>query len=325
MQRILIVKTSSLGDVVHNLPVVTDMQRAYGPGHFTVDWVVEEAYADLPRMHAGVARVLPVALRRWRKDWLGDAARRERAAFRELLNQQSYDVVLDTQGLMKSALLARLARLNPDGLRVGASWNTVREPLASLLYHKRFPLDTELHAVERLRGLAAAALGYPVVGAPDFGLSVAHQPFDWLPHPAYAVLLFATARSEKRWPLDHWAVLGRRLAATNTITVLPWGSSNELDTARKLAEQIPDAIVAPALGLASLGALLGGARVVVGVDTGLTHYAAALGARVVTLFNATPRWQYAPYWSPLAVSIGDEGAQPGLAQVAGTLQGLGIL
>jgi len=325
MQRILIVKTSSLGDVVHNLPVVTDMQRAYGPGHYTVDWVVEEAYADLPRMHTGVTRVLPVALRRWRTDWLGEDVRRERAAFRELLGQESYDVVLDTQGLMKSALLARVARLNAGGVRVGASWNTVREPLASLFYHKRFPLDTEMHAVERLRGLAAQALGYPVVGTPDFGLRPAARTFEWLPHPAYAVLLYATARSEKRWPLEHWAVLGRRLAATNTITVLPWGSAGELETARKLAAEIPDAIVAPALGLTDLGTLLGGARVVVGVDTGLTHYAAALGARVVTLFNATPRWQFAPYWSATAVSIGDEGEQPGLAQVAGTLQGLGIL
>lgn len=325
MPRILIVKTSSLGDVVHNLPVVTDIQRAFPPGHFTIDWVVEEAYADLPRQHPGVSRVLPVALRRWRNDWFGATVKRERAAFLELLQQEAYDVVLDTQGLIKSALIARSARLAPGGVRIGATWDTAREPLASLLYHRRRPVDTALHAVERLRGLAAGALDYPVIGSPDFGLAASSRDFEWLPHPVYAVFLYATARLEKSWPASHWAVLGKRLAATNTVTVFPWGTAAEHELATQIAAQVPDAIVAPRLQLDELSSLFAKARIVIGVDTGLTHLAAALGSRVLALFSATPRWRFAPYWNPTAVSLGDEGEPPSLGQVAGTLQGLGIL
>lgn len=325
MQRILIVKTSSLGDVVHNLPVVTDMLRFSEPGQLVIDWVVEEAYAELPRMHPGVARVLPVALRRWRTDWFGPEVKAERAAFRTVLNEQSYDFVLDTQGLLKSALLARMARLNSNGARIGANWNTVREPLASLFYHRRYAIDQRRHAVERLRDLIGRALDYPVIGTPDFGLQLPPAQFEWLPHPAYAVLVHPTSRAEKGWPPHLWVTLGRRLAASNITPVLTWGTPQEELVARALAREIPDAIVPPRMNLAKVAVLLDGARVVVGVDTGLTHLAAALGARVVALFGATPRWRFAPYWNPSAVSLGDAGVQPGMAEVAGALQGLGVL
>jgi heptosyltransferase I len=325
MQRILIVKTSSLGDVVHNLPIVTDMHRFFEPAELIVDWVVEEAYAELPAMHPGVSRVLPVALRRWRTDWFGATVKAERAAFRQKVCEVAYDAVLDTQGLLKSALLARSARLVDGGLRIGANWRGAREPLASLFYNRRMAVDAGLHAVERLRSLAASGLDYPVVGGPDFGLQVPQRTFDWLPHPAYAVMLHATSRAEKSWPADRWVTLGRRLAASNIVPVFVWGSPGEEVVARELAAQISDAIVPPRMRLSELAALLDGARVVVGVDTGLTHLAAALGSRVVALFGATPRWRFAPYWNPIAVSLGDDGVQPALAEVAASLQGLGVL
>jgi len=325
MQRILIVKTSSLGDVVHNLPVVTDMLRFSEPGQVQIDWVVEEAYASLPRMHPNVTRVLPVALRRWRNDWFGPETKRERAAFRAVLEEVAYDAVIDTQGLLKSALVARMAKLAPGGVRIGATWGTAREPLASLFYHRRLKIDLHRHAVERLRDIVGRALDHPVIGTPDFGLRVPDAHFDWLPHPAYAVLVHPTSRSEKSWPPHQWVTLGRRLAASNITPVLTWGSPSEELVARALAREIPDAIVPPRLDLPQVAALLDGARVVIGVDTGLTHLAAALGARVVALFGATPRWRFAPYWNPIAVSLGDDGQQPGMAEVAGALQGLGVL
>jgi len=324
MQRILIVKTSSMGDVIHNMPVIADLHAAFGPGQVAIDWVVEEAYAELPQMHAGVARVLPVALRRWRKQWLSRQACRERSLFRDQLREVSYDAVLDTQGLLKSALLARVARLNPDGARIGAGWGSAREPLASLFYQRRYPVDARLHAVERLRALAAQAFAYQVEGKPDFGLRTPTAQFAWLQHANYAVLLHATSRAEKSWPADRWTALGGKLAAAGIHAVLPWGSPAEQAAARTLADAIPGALVAPKLSLGKAAALMAGARAVIGVDTGLTHLAATLDVPVVALFGATARWRFAPYWSPRAVSLGDAGVQPQAEAVGAALIELGV-
>lgn len=325
MQRILIVKTSSMGDVIHNLPVIADLHAAFGAGQITIDWVVEEAYAELPQMHSGVARVLPVALRRWRKSWFSRSVCRERDHFRSQLREFPYDAVLDTQGLLKSALLARAARLTPDGVRIGAAWGSAREPLAALFYQRRYPVDARLHAVERLRSLAAQAFEYQVEGLPTFGLRMPPAQFPWLQHADYAVLLHATSRAEKTWPVKRWATLGAQFAAAGIHAVLPWGSAAEQIAARALADTIPGALVAPRLTLAKAAALMAGARAVVGVDTGLTHLAATLDVPVVALFGATARWRFAPYWSARAVSLGDAGVQPEAAAVVAALQELAVL
>ena len=180
MSRTLIIKTSSMGDVIHNLPIVADMRRARPD--MAIDWVVEEAYADLVRLHPGVDRVIPIALRRWRAEGFGKATRAERTAFRTQLREQRYDLVLDTQGLIKSALVARSARVTADGIRAGFSFGLVREGMARLFYDRGYRVDKRLHAIERLRALAAAAVGYAndSLGPPQFGLRVPPQHFDFL-------------------------------------------------------------------------------------------------------------------------------------------------
>lgn len=324
-KRLLIVKTSSMGDVVHNLPVVSDILRAQP--EWSIDWVVEEAYAQLPAMHPGVRRVLPVAVRRWRKNWFDATVRCERKAFLHALRSQAYDAVIDTQGLLKSAIIARCASLRGDGWRAGADRFTAREGLASWLYQRRFPVDAQLHAVERLRSLVSQALDYPVSGLPEFGLAVAPSRSPWLPGAGSApwvVLLHATSRAEKSWPEAHWVELGQWLASQGCVAVLPWGSGAEHQAAEAIAVRIPGACVAPRLDLREAAGVLVGARAVVGVDTGLTHLAAALGVPVVALFGATPRWRFAPYWSPCAVSLGDAGVQPDVAATRAALLGLGV-
>ena len=164
--RILLVKTSSLGDVIHNLPVVTDL-RTHFPGA-SIDWVVEEGFADIARLHPGVARVIPVALRRWRKSLLAPATWQEMGAFRTTLKEQSYDLVIDTQGLVKSALITRMAR----GKRCGYAATAAREPLAARFYDATFEVAKDLHAVLRNRQLAALAAGYEATTAPDYGIAV---------------------------------------------------------------------------------------------------------------------------------------------------------
>jgi heptosyltransferase-1 len=322
MSRVLIIKTSSLGDVVHNLPIVEDILEARPDT--VIDWVVEEAYADLPRMHQRVNRVIPVAQRRWRRSRSAQVAA-ERGAIEALLQEEPYDVVLDTQGLLKSALLARMARLNPGGERLGFSRRLAREGLARLFYDRGFDVLPHLHAVERLRSLAAQAMGYAVSGGPRFGLSPPVTRFEWLPEQPYCVLLHATSRPEKSWPAAEWQALMAALAAQGLTCVLPHGSDLEYQAALDLARGQPAALVAPRLPLAEAAALLARACFVVGVDTGLTHLGAALDVPTIALFGATPRWRYAPYWSARAVSLGENKRQPRVSEVIGALVGLGVL
>lgn len=339
MSRLLIVKTSSMGDVIHNLPVVADIRRERP--ELVVDWLVEEAYAELVGLARGVDRVLPVAFRRWRRNPGDPAMREERRAFSAALRSRRYDVVLDTQGLVKSAWLARRARLAPGGHRVGFSTGLAREPLARLFYDRGHAVDPRLHAVERMRALAAAALGYAKhpLGPPRFDIDVPVRAFAWLPASPtarHAVLLHATARPEKAWPHEYWVALIARLAAAAVTPVLPSGTAVEREAAEALVREAsrslaPDGvrpIVAPPLSLPDVAALLASASVVVGVDTGLLHLAAALRTPTVGLFGATPRWRYAPYWSDRAVNLGgfgELGAQPAVSDVIDGLVQLDVL
>ena len=363
MTRVLLIKTSSMGDIVHNLPVVADIRRALPDA--TIDWVVEESYVELVGLATGLARILPVAQRRWRRSAPGGVRRDERRAFRDALRAERYDVVLDTQGLVKSALIARQARLAPNGVRAGFALGLVREGLARLFYDRGYPVDRRLHAIERMRALAAAALGYPPPDdRPRFLLDVPARRFPWIadghgdasherpggvepagpvgpvgPPVRYAVLLHATARPEKAWPVEHWATLIDAFRAAGIVPVLPSGNAAERDAAERLAETSRtasngsarpriDAVAAPPLTLVDAAALLAGATAVVGVDTGLFHLAAALDVPTVGLFGATPRWRYAPYWSARSISLGGFGtlgAQPEADAVIDALERLGVV
>ena len=279
--RILIVKTSSLGDVIHNLPVVSDIRR-----HFpdvVVDWCVEEGFAAIPRLHPGVGKIIPVAVRRWRKNLFKAATWREIAGFRRTLQAAPYDAIIDTQGLLKSALMASLAH----GPALGYAADSAREPMAARFYDRKFSVSRELHAVVRNRRLAAAALGYAADGEPDYGIEAVSAGFTWMPHRPYVVFLTATSRDDKLWPEANWLALGLLLNAQGISAVLPGGSAVERERARRLAAGIPGAVAAPAMTIPDLASLLAGGRAAVGVDTGLTHLAAALKVPTVALYTAT--------------------------------------
>lgn len=272
-----------MGDVIHNLPVVTDIRRHWPDAQ--IDWVVEQPFADIPRLHPGVADVLPVALRRWRRALTERETWREMGAFRRALRAESYDLVLDTQGLVKSAAIAALAY----GKTHGMDWWSAREPLAALFYDQRRPVMKGRHAVWRNRALAALAAGYPIpTDPPDYGLPatpLAGPAFE-LPSD-YAVCLHATSRDSKLWPAAHWIALAARLARPGIAAVLPWGNARERARAQALAREAASAIVLPALSLAELADVLRGARAVVGVDTGLVHLAAALERPTVAIYTDT--------------------------------------
>ena len=279
--RILLVKTSSLGDVIHNLPVVSDIRRHF-PGA-TIDWCVEEGFATIPRLHPGVEEIIPVAVRRWRKALFRASTWQEMATLQAQLRNHVYDAVIDTQGLLKSALIACRAR----GPLSGYAADSAREPLAARCYDCRFSVATSEHAVVRNRQLAAAALGYAVAGEAEYGIEAPAVSFGWLPAGPYVVFLTATSRDDKLWPEAHWMLLGRQLQALGLALVLPAGSPAERERAARLAVTLPGAVAAPPLSIGELASLLAGARVVIGVDTGLSHLAVALQTPTVAVYVAT--------------------------------------
>lgn len=317
MRSILLIKTSSLGDVIHNLPVVSDLRRIWP--EVAIDWVVEEGFAALPRLHPGVREVIPVAIRRWRKKLPQRETWRELRGFVRTLRQTHYDLVIDTQGLLKSALITRMAH----GLRCGYSAEVARERWAAWAYDCRYTIPTNAHAVERNRWLAAAAAEYSLEDLPlRYGIHARVAAPDWLPSTPFCVLLSATSRDDKLWPENHWVELGRRLHAQGLRVVLPSGSPRERERAERIAAAIPDALAAPASDLDTLTAMLEAAQAIVGVDTGLTHLAAGLGRPVVALYVATDPGLTGVYAGALAVNLGGKGQMPQPPEVFNSLQGL---
>ena len=304
--RILLVKTSSLGDVIHNLPVVTDLRTRFPDA--SIDWVAEEGFADIPRLHPGVRHVIPVALRRWRKSLLAPATWGEIGAFRAALKEQIYDLVIDTQGLLKSALIARMAR----GKHCGYTPNAAREALAAHFYDACFDVPQELHAVLRNRQLAALAGGYAAAPAPDYGIAVPSAPTSTGPT---AVLLTATSRDDKLWPEERWIEVGQALHERGLKSLLPAGSAMERERAARIAQAIPGAGILPPMRLAELAGQLAAARIVVGVDTGLVHLAAALGRPVVALFSASDPALTGVLASTPAFNLGSRGQPPSVGDV----------
>ncbi len=311
--RLLLVKTSSLGDVIHNLPIVTDILRHYPEAK--IDWCVEESFAAIPRLHPGVGQVIPVAVRRWRKKLLQAATWREVSAFRQAVRQCGYHLVLDTQGLAKSALIARQAR----GPLAGYAADSAREPLAARFYDRHFSVDKAVHAVERNRLLAAAALGYSLDAAVDYGITVPAGAFAWLPTKPYLVLLTATSRDDKLWPEDHWVALGKQLAVHGLTCVLPGGSAVERERAARLAGQIPGAVAAPPMRIDELASLLAGACGAVGVDTGLTHLAVAVKTPTVAIYTATEPGLTGVYGAGYHRNLGGKAQVPAVASVLSEL------
>jgi heptosyltransferase-1 len=314
--KILLVRVSSLGDVLHNLPMVADI-LAHHPGA-QIDWVVEEGYVSLVRLNPHVRRVIPFALRRWRKGLSNSATRAELATFWRTLREERYDFVFDTQGLLKTGIIMACARLAPGGRKVGMAnggEDSGYEGLSRLFHSQSVYLAPRTHAVARGRQVAADALGYQVDTPPDFGLpppgAVARP--DWMGAAPYAVFFHGTARAAKKWAPANWIAIGRQLAPMTIL--LPWGSAGEKAEAEALAAALPNARVLPRLAMDDAVTLARCAALVIGVDTGLTHIAAAFLRPTVELYCDSARWKTEGNWSDRIVNLGDAGAPPGVADV----------
>ena len=314
--KILLVRVSSLGDVLHNLPMVADILRHHPQA--TIDWVVEEGYVSLVRLHPKVRKIIPFALRRWRKGLRNRSVRAEIKAFFATLREEEYDLVFDTQGLLKTGIIMGAARVKRGGRKVGlanGSEGSGYEGISRLFHTESIPLDPSTHAVARGRLVAGAALGYAVDTPPDFGLPPAASSVrpDWLPAEPYAVFFHGTARDAKKWASANWVATGRALAPMPVL--LPWGSEGERRDADSLAAQLPNARVLPKLSMMDAVTLAQQAALAIGVDTGLTHIAAAFYTPTVEIYADSPKWKTEGNWSPRIVNLGDRGAAPTAGEV----------
>ena len=304
--KVLIVKLSSLGDVVHAMPAVQDLRQALPQAE--IDWVVESAFAPLVAHCEGVGQVIPCDLRRWRKSPFAAQTRLEWRAFKQALQAQAYDAVIDLQGLTKSALVSWLARTTPQGRRFAMDNQTEGsgyEAPTRWVADVAIPMEQHVHAVQRSRLLCAAAMQYTATGPDRYGLmpgnGAATAPVAkgqgnnaFAPRKPRVALVHGTSRADKQWPLAHWITLGQRLNHSGFTVALAHGSAAEKMTSEAIAAQLQDAWVWPSMGLDTLTDTMAQSAGVIGVDSGLSHIAVALGLPHVQIYNFDTAWRTGP-------------------------------
>lgn len=335
--RVLLVKLSSLGDVLHNLPIVWDLRKRLP--HAQIDWIVEEGYVHLleplrtTEAFRGIDRIIPVAFRRWRKNLFSIETWREFFAMRKLLQSVAYDIVIETQGLLKSALVCTLARKSNHVIVSGlgnATEHSGYEPMARLFYNQSVHVPLKCHAIDRSRWVMCSAFDWPLLNRNDEPPHFYPQQFvDKLPPllfdglkkseqgapVPYVVCFHSTARAAKRWPSENWVELGKALSSNGYQVILPWGSADEMKVSALIASQIPGAIVPRAFSIEEAFRLVTHAALTIGVDTGLTHLAAVLGKPTIEIYCDSPRWKTEGYWSKVIANVGDYKKTPNLEVV----------
>jgi heptosyltransferase-1 len=306
--RILIIKTSSMGDVVHALPAISDIAAAI-PG-VQIDWLVEKGFAAIPQRHKAVNRIITLQWRKWRRSLRSPETRSALQVWREEMRRDRYDLIIDMQGLIKSAAFAWFAK----GPRAGYDRQSIKEPIASLFYQRSAHVSRQLHAVDRCRQLAAQLLAYPLpTSAADFGMKANQEA--WVPGPGpFAALIPCASRPEKLWPQDRWIATARFLRALGWQVTVLWGSPDEQRLAQSIADQVGGA-VPPFLTVAPAADTLAQAEVVIGLDTGMSHLAAAHGRPTVGIYCDHELGLAGLTGAGPVISLGGKGQTPSLDDV----------
>jgi heptosyltransferase-1 len=340
--KILLVKLSSLGDVLHNLPIVWDLRKRLPEAQ--IDWIVEEGYVHLleplktTKTFRGIDRIIPVAFRRWRKNLFSIRTWREFFAMRKLLQSFSYDIVIETQGLLKSALVCALAKKSDHAVVAGlgnATEHSGYEPIARMFYNQSVYVPLKCHAIDRSRWVMCSALDWPLFDRrsepplfypPAYVEQLAPLSFEGLrkqpngsPVP-YVVCFHSTARAAKRWPSENWVELGKALSSHGYQVIFPWGSPEEMKISALMASQVPGAIVPRAFSIEEAYSLIAHAVCSIGVDTGLTHLSAVLGKPTVEIYCDSPKWKTEGYWSSVIGNLGDIKNPPPVGEVVAAIK-----
>lgn len=311
MNRILIVKTSAMGDIVANIPLINDIHTRFP--HLVIDWVVEESFLDIAKLSPYINQFIPMSLRRWKKHPFSKQTWQEISAFKAALQAHQYDAVLDSQNLVKSALICRIA----NGVSHGANAATAREPLAGWLHERGYDITVKCHAAVRNRMLGAKVFGYEMPSdAPQYHLQLPNLSPSYTPIHPYVMGFHGTARAAKLWPTYHWAGLAQHLKDKGLTLLLPWGNTEEKQRAESIAKSADNAIVLPKLNLAELTKLTEQAHATIGVDTGLMHLSVALDVPTLAIFCDTHIWQAGTYPAEgtQAITIGGKPALPSIEE-----------
>ncbi len=283
--KVLIVKMSSMGDVIQTLPALTDAQQAFKNIKF--DWVVEEAFAEIPAWHSSIQQIIPIAWRRWRKNPLTVFFHAEWRQFRQLLRMQKYDYIIDAQGLLKSAIITRMAQ----GVGCGYDRKSVREPLAALAYKKTFTVSKQQHAILRTRKLFAAVLHYTFSAENvDYGIEPSLKGDVQLPialAKKYCTIVVNTPKRGKRWPIASWRQLLAKMQAARQHVVIPCGYLHEAAYVQSIAADFHNVTLLSRTTLQQLHRIIAQSQAVISIDTGLAHLAAALNKPTITLYGPT--------------------------------------
>lgn len=279
--NVLIVKTSSMGDVLHALPAITDAKKAFPKIKF--DWLVEEGFAEIPAWHPAVNKVIPVAMRRWRKNWFKSLMSDEFKEFRQNLRVEKYDAVVDMQGLVKSAVLTKMAR----GKKIGLDKNSLWESLARVAYQEKVSVNPNQHAIVRMRQLLSRALSYTFSKPVDYGLQAFKASLQEKKSKPYVLFIHGTSRDDKCWAEEKWCELAEKVIEKGYDIKIPWGSEKEHQRAKNIAAVSDNIEVLPKLNLAKVAYYIANAHSAVAVDTGLGHLAAAFATPCVSLYGPT--------------------------------------
>ncbi len=329
-KKILIVKLSSLGDVLHTLPIIFDI-KSYIPSA-EIDWLVEEAYVDLLKpLESNASRkyihqIIPFGLRRWKKNIFSRANWVELIQLIRQLRTNHYDLIIDFQGLIKSALIAALARSNSEviGLKNSTDFSSY-EPLARQFYSQTVAIPKQCHAIEVARYLIKHALDIQSKGTKPHFYPVFEQrdlPDMFIESKPYALCFHATARHEKRWSMQAWVEIGNYLFERGITPIYPWGNTEEKAISETIARQIPRAVVPEVFSLRDYFEIIQQAKLTIGVDTGLTHLSAALQCPTIELYCDSPIWKTCGYWSDSIINLGDLGAPPNTTSVKNAIDQL---
>ena len=289
--RVLIIKLTSMGDLMHAFPALTDVATHNPTVQF--DWVVDESFAEVPRWHPAVKQVITTAHRRWRKNILSSIVTGEFSQFYRQLNASDYDVIIDMQSNLKSACVSWLRR----GDVYGYDRHTCREKPAHWAYKKHYHVSLRQHAIERQRELFSRIFGYDKpISASDYGVNlrmctlpnevkVDNVPIQ-LPKK-YVVFVHNASWPTKLWSIEYWRALTQQVVQKGYSVLLPCGNKQEYERAKTIALNNSQAIALPRLSLNTMAAIMKNAQAAVCSDTGLAHMAAVTATPAITLYAVT--------------------------------------
>lgn len=312
MSAVLLIKTTSLGDVIHNLPVVCDIHQ--NRPNLSVDWCAEAPFCEILKLNPLIRRVIPVAIRSWRKQLLKRATWSAFVEFRKNLQSTNYDTIIDSQGLLKSALITKMAK----GKRCGFEESVIKEKIAARFYDEHFFVEHHQNAVTRNRQLAAAVLNYKIATPPDYGLKLSEIALPFLPKKPFVIAFSATSRTDKMWANEKWMALAKNFP--DFIFVFVAGNESERENTKKIVTHSKNAILAPEMNLVEIAMLTTKAQAVIGVDTGLTHLGAALKVPTIALFLASDPVLTGVLSAGVCQNLGGLGANPNVDEVTFALK-----